>query len=302
MISFIMPAKNAADYIHEAIDPLRKVIDYEWELIVINDNSTDRTFEILKEYTLKDERIKVYNNIGSGKVKGLSYGYSKTKGDIIKCIDSDDVLLPDFFKEVNIDSDYNAHCHDSFVVNQHLDRIGAYYINAAYLRSNYQTVLTNLISLPRWTWSFKREIADQIFPLPSDLPFEDVWFALVIKKFAKIQYINKKLYLYRQHDNQTFGGILNYKKEIINFRAKRIIKLIRALASNSEGVLLDDISMLEYVEKYNLLMIDKFQFIKIATSDLKLIHKFKLILICFFPIIAVSITKWKWRFDRRLNN
>ena len=297
-----MPAKNAAAFIKEAIESLLKVTLYEWELIVVNDHSTDATADILEKYAQEDPRVRVYQNTGNGKVTGLNYGYSLSKGDIIKCIDADDVLLPEFFEVSNLMDDHDALCHDSYVVNSKLKRIGTYYINAAYLKNDYETVLANLISLPRWTWSFSREIGGKIFPLPDDLPFEDVWFALVIKHHASsIEYSREKLYLYRQHKNQTFGGILNYDKAIINFRARRMIKLIRALASNADRIELTDISELDYIERYNLLLVDQFKFRKILSSKLQFVHKLKVTLMCFFPSLASTITILKWRWDQVIN-
>lgn len=182
MISLIMPAKNTERFIGEAIEPLLKVNNHDWELIIVEDHSEDRTFDIASDFARRDNRIKVYKNIGHGKVMGLNYGYSKTHGNIIKCIDSDDVIDIKFFDLIANLKEFDAHCHDSIIVDDRLNILGKYNANTAILTNEYSAVLQKLISLPRWSWSFSREIAEKIFPMPEELPFEDVWFSLIIKK------------------------------------------------------------------------------------------------------------------------
>ena len=92
MISFIMPAKNVSSYAEDAVDALLQA-DYEdWELVVIEDHSTDDTLNIFRETAKKDSRVKVFENIGSGKVAGQNYGYTLINGGIVKCIDAEPVV------------------------------------------------------------------------------------------------------------------------------------------------------------------------------------------------------------------
>ena len=61
-ISLIMSVYNGEDYIGEALDSVLGQSFAEWELVVINDCSTDSTGEILKKYEELDQRIKVHTN------------------------------------------------------------------------------------------------------------------------------------------------------------------------------------------------------------------------------------------------
>ena len=241
MISFIMMAYNAEDYISEAIEELQKENIIDWELIIVEDFSDDNTYEIAKQYADRDDRITLVKNIAKGKVIGTNYGYSLTKGDIIKCIDSDDILKHEFFREYEILKKYDAHCHDALIVDEKLNLMGKYSANPKIINATYQEVLNNLISLPKWSWSFKREIANNIFPMPENLPFEDVWMSIAIKKYSKsIYHLNKPIYLYRQHSTNTYGGILNYNPEKVIFRANRLIKLTNII-ENEQQYLLENI-------------------------------------------------------------
>ncbi|WOK06280.1 glycosyltransferase [Imperialibacter roseus] len=294
-----MPAKNVSRYIAEAVEPLTNESNILWELIVVDDHSDDSTFDLLVNMSRNDKRIKAFRNPGKGKVQALNFGYQQSIGEIIKCIDSDDVLLPDFFKFGESLRKYRAHCHDFILVDEALKYLGPYYINPAFLKLDYQLVLSQLISLPRCTWSFHREVAQRIFPMPDELPFEDVWFSLVIKReVTEIKYIREKLYLYRQHDGQTFGGILNYQKEKIQFRARRMLMLIKVLKKNQALLGYDTPDVFDYSVEYNSLMAESVSVRNIIFSELKVIHKAKLILICFFPAVASLVTRLKWRIDR----
>ena len=227
MISFIMMAYNAEKYLPDAILELQKEKRISWELIIVDDFSTDNTFSQAKAFASDDNRIKVVKNISKGKVSGTNYGYSLTRGNIIKCIDSDDILLNEFFKNYDIMQKYDAHCHSAFITDKKLKIKGIYNINPLMLSKNYEFIVSNLISFPKWTWSFSRKVADKIFPMPESLPFEDVWIGLTAKKYSQDIYVNRKpVYLYRQHENQTFGGIINYNSEQVIFRSKRLLKLI----------------------------------------------------------------------------
>jgi glycosyltransferase involved in cell wall biosynthesis len=299
MISFIMMAYNVEHYIEDAILELQKENTISWELIIVNDFSTDNTFQKAKYFADKDNRIRLVNNITKGKVTGTNYGYSLTKGNIIKCIDSDDVLLKDFFKDYKNILNYDAHCHNAFITDNKLNIQSVYNINPRFISKDYEFVLSNLISFPKWSWSFKREIAEKIFPMPETLPFEDVWIGLAIKKYSKDIYtINKPLYLYRQHKNQTFGGIINYDSEKVIFRSKRLLRLMEVIKNEYRLIEGFDINIFDSAKTFNMLMsMKKINILTILKSKLNLSVKIKIILIKKLPNIAKFATLLKWRLD-----
>ena len=298
-ISFIMMAYNTESYISNSIEALIKAGDLDWELIIIDDFSTDNTFKIAKKFADADSRIKLFKNLTKGKVSGTNYGFKLSTGQIIKCIDSDDVLDADYFKYFENFSDYDAHCHNAFVTDKELNVLATYNINPLFISKDYEFILKFLISYPKWSWSFSREIAKKIFPMPTNLPFEDVWIALMIKKFSKkIYVINHPLYFYRQHDKQTFGGIMNYKSDVVVFRSKRILKLIEVL--KEQNVIINDgnksifNNMINY---YETLSKDNISILEILNSNNSLASKIKIILIKKVPYIVKYLTILKWKLD-----
>lgn len=95
-ISVIMSVYNGETYLAEAVESVINQTFKNWELIVINDCSTDKTAEILKELAKKDERIKVHPNEVNLKLPtSLNKAISLSRGKYIARMDADDICLPE---------------------------------------------------------------------------------------------------------------------------------------------------------------------------------------------------------------
>ena len=94
-ISILMPSYNYASYIREAIESVIKQTYTNWELIIIDDASTDSSLGIIKEYLRKDPRIKlVINEKNLGLAKTLKKGISFAEGNWIAFLECDDIFQP----------------------------------------------------------------------------------------------------------------------------------------------------------------------------------------------------------------
>ena len=91
LISVILPVYNGAPYLDEAIVSILKQTHDNFELIVINDGSTDKSLEILEKYAIQDSRIIIINRQNKGLVYSLNEGILKAKGKYIARMDADDV-------------------------------------------------------------------------------------------------------------------------------------------------------------------------------------------------------------------
>jgi glycosyltransferase involved in cell wall biosynthesis len=301
-----MPAYNSERYISDPIIELLKEQKIGWELIIIDDFSQDKTFEIAKSFANKDSRIKVYKNLKKNKgcIGASNYGFSLSCGKIIKFIDSDDVLSSDYFKYYDQLKNYSAHCHDAIIADSNLNHITKYSVNFLILKRNYSYVASKLLALPKWAWSFDRKLAEKIFPIPKNLPFEDTWINLIIKKFSKnIYHISKPIYQYRQHKSQTFGGILNYNEEIVILRAKKTLKVLTIL--NNEPKIMNGLkkNIFENVENFFQIMSqNKLTYLSIFLAKQNLIDKLKIIIIKKIPGITKHALYFKWKLDEIFKN
>ncbi len=94
-LSVIMPVYNGQDFVSKAIESILGQTFSDFEFIIINDGSTDRTLKILESYQKKDKRIVLLNQENKGIAKSLNRGIAKAKGDYIARQDADDISFPD---------------------------------------------------------------------------------------------------------------------------------------------------------------------------------------------------------------
>lgn len=92
-VSVIIPAYNAGPWLKEAIDSVRAQTFQDWELIVVNDGSTDNTAQVAREHS--DPRIHVIDQVNSGVSAARNTGIAMARGGIIGFLDADDAMLPD---------------------------------------------------------------------------------------------------------------------------------------------------------------------------------------------------------------
>jgi glycosyltransferase involved in cell wall biosynthesis len=92
-VSIIMPAYNSADFIGAAIQSVLRQTMSDWELIIVNDGSTDNTAAVLE--TIKDPRITVITQCNQGQAVARNVGLNIAKGKYQAFLDADDLYLPD---------------------------------------------------------------------------------------------------------------------------------------------------------------------------------------------------------------
>lgn len=98
MISVVMPVYNAEKYVAEAIDSILNQTYGDFEFIIVDDCSTDNSYDIIRMYAETDNRIKLFrNDINSKLPKTLNFGISKSVGKYIARMDADDISLPERF-------------------------------------------------------------------------------------------------------------------------------------------------------------------------------------------------------------
>jgi len=93
-----MPTFNRAPLIKGAIESTIYQTYKNWELIIIDDGSTDNTESIVQSYSNKDNRIKYFKNTNKGGAAARNYGISLAKGEYIAFLDDDDISLPRRFE------------------------------------------------------------------------------------------------------------------------------------------------------------------------------------------------------------
>lgn len=89
-----MPAYNAGRFIAESINSVQSQSYGDWELIVIDDGSSDDTYRIARDLSKQDKRIKVFRQENGGPARARNNGIKEASGDAIAFLDADDLWLP----------------------------------------------------------------------------------------------------------------------------------------------------------------------------------------------------------------
>lgn len=226
-----MPVKNCAKYLEEAI---LSYIDHGRDdiiLVIIDDGSSDTSPEICKKLAeMLPTKILFKKNHGLGKVMGINYGFSLVDANYYKFVDGDDVLLPNFWTFfLKCESQKISFVHPFNIVDSSLNLLGILPMAVQNISNNIKYI-EQLILLPKVAWTFKASDITGMFPMPENLPFEDIWFSLFsYTKNLNIYNVDKPLYNYRQHGSQTYGNISDISSERLNFRYSRIIDAIHII-------------------------------------------------------------------------
>jgi glycosyltransferase involved in cell wall biosynthesis len=242
LVSVILPVFNSDLYLKESIDSILNQTYQNFELIIINDNSTDNSKQIIFNYT--DNRINYYENLkNEGLVFTLNRGLKIAKGDFIARMDADDISLPFRFKKQV----------DFLNLYQDIDLIGSNYctidkngkiLNRVKYPLNHEDIKFGLLFnsvICHPSIMFRRQIVDSnIFVYKNEyFPAEDyyLWTTLVSK--IKIRNIDVFLLFYRIHDSQISKRKIQDQKLMASYICVYYLLSIFPNFSSSKNSLLE---------------------------------------------------------------
>lgn len=93
--SVIIPVYNQGDFLGEAIDSIINQTFSDWEIVIINDGSTDNTEAVIEQYAAREKRIRYFNKANGGTASALNMGIKNALGEWICWLSSDDMYEPD---------------------------------------------------------------------------------------------------------------------------------------------------------------------------------------------------------------
>ncbi len=124
-VSVIIPAYNVEKYIRQCLDSLLVRDEVRSEVIVVDDGSTDRTLEILKEFEEKDDRVKVIEQANAGAGTARNNGMKYATGEYLAFLDADDFYDPEMLRlayEISWSdrSDVTVWCSDNYIESKRI--------------------------------------------------------------------------------------------------------------------------------------------------------------------------------------
>ncbi|CAH1535382.1 Glycosyltransferase [Vibrio owensii] len=211
-VSVIVPIFNAENYIDKCLASLLNQTLNSIEVICINDASTDNTEEILREYEVKNDNLKVINlreNIKQGGARNI--GLEHARGKYIAFVDADDSVSIDMYENLyakGIETDSDVVDSDYYNIFSDKKEI----VQQEFFADDKSRRIINFGRL--WTKIFKREMFcdEQKVRFPEGMFYEDNYAQLFLAlKTNKICKVNKAFYNYYVHDNSTTRGDNNPK-------------------------------------------------------------------------------------------
>lgn len=196
-ISIILPVYNSNKTINKCIDSILNQSYSNFELIIIDDGSTDNTNYLIKKY--KDKRIKLFYQENSGTGSARNLGILKSKGNYITFIDSDDEIKSNYLDELL----YNLLYYDADISccsakNKTSNNIFILNKKEAF---NELIKLPESISMSVTRKMFKKELFNNLF-FDINNHFEDIDFAIrSFLKANKVVFVDKYLYIYNNYQN-----------------------------------------------------------------------------------------------------
>lgn len=205
-ISIVLPVYNGEKYLRQSLDSILAQSFTAWELIVVNDCSTDSTVEIVGEYTKQDKRIRVINNPHNLRLPAsLNVGFKVAQGKYFTWTSDDNIFHPNALEKMwrvlendkKIGFVYAAMetiDEEGIVQGQYNDLIQSELQDEEYLFYN------NCVGA---CFMYRQDVAREIGEYDVDLfGAEDYDYWLRIAEKYPIRYINEILYSYRRHDKQ----------------------------------------------------------------------------------------------------
>ncbi|MBO7637896.1 MAG: glycosyltransferase family 2 protein [Treponema sp.] len=95
-VSVIIPVYNAGKTIRQTVDSIKAQTYENWEIVIVNDGSTDDSLEICR--SLEDEKIRVFDKPNGGVVSAYKMGIQKANGTLVSFCDADDLYKPEYLE------------------------------------------------------------------------------------------------------------------------------------------------------------------------------------------------------------
>ena len=203
-VSIVVPVYNVQDYVLRCLESLKKQTYKEIEIVIVDDGSTDKSGKICDEFAKKEKRAKVFHKKNGGLSDARNYGISKSSGELIAFVDSDDYVGEGFIDEMvdvmeNDGSDivvcgYDKSLPEGGVVN------GPEAVYNCLIRQDN-------VDIVAWNKLYKKLLfTDNRITFPKGEKHEDLLTThKIMSKAQKVSYLDKALYFYEDRE----GSITN---------------------------------------------------------------------------------------------
>ena len=250
MLSIIVPLYNSERYLDNCIKSLLNQTYQDIEVILIDDGSTDSSYEICKKYATIDKRIKLLQKDNAGPASAKNLGLKYAKGNYLTFVDSDDEVALDtympnlsFFDNIKDLDIVQFPCHFKYSSPQQYILSPREALIQGINQIIEQWIVDKSINWILCNKIFKRKVLEG-FKFPENMVFEDNYLlAEIISKTKKIQLSGFGLYKYYLRSNSITNSPHSIKKE--NSLKRVNIKILDLLKQQNSPTQLQ----LEFINK-----------------------------------------------------
>lgn len=253
-VSIVLPTYNGERFLRESIESVISQTFTDWELIIVNDCSTDASLNIAMEYAARDGRIQIISNGVNMKLPAsLNIGFGAAKGRYLTWTSDDNVYLPDAIAEMYSFLEKNTSNMMVCAKTKHIDESG--HDNGLTTVYDPHTIYAqNTVGA---CFMYRRQVLNDIGGYDTDMfCVEDYEYWLrILQRYGEIEYIDKPLYLYRDQQysltSTRIDRIRNQRFKLLNKYFDFIVERIR---KNSDNILPLLITMLsDATEDYDVI-------------------------------------------------
>ena len=255
-IDILMATYNGEKYLVEQLDSIINQTYHNWNLLIRDDNSTDKTLEIIQNYHKKDKRIKILkDNKGNlGIVRNFEELLKSSESEFIMFSDQDDIWVENkldmYLKMIEKIKNKGFMIHsDAILFDKNKSNIlKDTFISKKAINRGLENVFFNYF-VQGATILISKEIKNFILPFPKEVYLHDRYIHLISELFFERIFVNKALIYYRQHgDNQI--GAKNTIRELLSKRYfdERDRQLIKIIYNKYGSLLTEDKKKL--IEEY----------------------------------------------------
>ena len=199
VVSVVLPVHNGEKYLEESIKSILNQTYKNFELIIVNDMSTDTTPLILQRMAEQDSRIRIVNNRKNLKLpRSLNKGFKIAKGDYFTWTSDDNLYKADAFEKMVKYLSGNTNCDFVFSKIEYIDKNGELCGDAEYINGNLEELpFSNCIGA---CFMYCKAVHKKLGGYnPKKFLVEDYDFWLRVNRFFKMGFIPESLYFYRNH-------------------------------------------------------------------------------------------------------
>lgn len=218
MVSIIIPVYNVEAFLPECIESIISQTYTDWELLLVDDGSTDSSGLVCDRYAALDSRIMAVHTPNRGVSAARNTGLEAARGEWVSFVDSDDHVAPAYI------ADMLSRCGDADVVvsGWSQDTLWRRFPDIVVGEEDFLQIFIHKAFINIWGKIIRRSVIEQAgarFHTQVKWAEDSIFFIKVLLSSHQVRLISQANYFYRQRDDSAVGKINSYESELAAFNA-----------------------------------------------------------------------------------